>query len=65
MGMGTTRSLHDPLPTTRSADPSRHRPRLMQHVGGRLFASTFCETDGDRIAAIYRVMNPEKLRLVQ
>lgn len=38
---------------------------LMQLVGDHLFAVTFCQTDGDRIVALYRVMNPDKLTLVR
>lgn len=34
---------------------------LMMHADGKLFGVTFCETDGDRITALYRVMNPDKL----
>jgi RNA polymerase sigma-70 factor (ECF subfamily) len=36
-------------------------PALVQHLGPNLFAATFIETDGERIAAFYRVMNPDKL----
>ncbi|HET7457459.1 MAG TPA: RNA polymerase sigma factor SigJ [Gemmatimonadaceae bacterium] len=39
-------------------------PAVVQYVGDRVFAATFCETDGERLTALYRVMNPEKLRLV-
>ena len=53
------------------AHPFRYRmatlngePAVVQYVQGRVFAATFCETDGERITALYRVMNPEKLRLV-
>jgi RNA polymerase sigma-70 factor (ECF subfamily) len=34
---------------------------LMMHEHGKLFGVTFCETDGERIVAMYRVMNPDKL----
>lgn len=37
---------------------------VVHYLGGRVFAATFCETDGERITALYRVMNPEKLGLV-
>ena len=40
-------------------------PAVVQYLDGRLFSATFCKTDGDRIVALYRVMNPEKLRLVR
>jgi RNA polymerase sigma-70 factor (ECF subfamily) len=40
-------------------------PAVVQYVGDRVFAATFCETDGERLTALYRVMNPEKLRLVE
>jgi len=36
-------------------------PALVSYVGGRVFAVTFCQTDGERIVAMYRVMNPDKL----
>jgi hypothetical protein len=38
---------------------------VLEYAGGRVFAATFCEPDGDRIAAMYRVLNPEKLTHVQ
>jgi RNA polymerase sigma-70 factor (ECF subfamily) len=34
---------------------------LVSYIGDRVYAVTFCETDGDRIVAFYRVMNPDKL----
>jgi RNA polymerase sigma-70 factor (ECF subfamily) len=38
---------------------------LMMYADEKLFGVTFCETDGERIVALYRVMNPDKLaRLV-
>ena len=37
---------------------------LKQYLHGALFAMTFCVTDGERIVAFYRVMNPDKLALV-
>jgi RNA polymerase sigma-70 factor (ECF subfamily) len=36
-------------------------PAVVQYVRGRVFGATFCETDGERVTAMYRVMNPEKL----
>lgn len=36
-------------------------PALVQDVSGDVFSSTFVETDGTRILALYRVMNPDKL----
>ena len=39
-------------------------PAVMQYLGEKLFSVTFCETDGERITSLYRVMNPEKLAFV-
>jgi RNA polymerase sigma-70 factor, ECF subfamily len=36
-------------------------PAVLEYVSGHLFAATFCETDGERLCAMYRVLNPEKL----
>ncbi|BDG03128.1 RNA polymerase sigma-70 factor [Anaeromyxobacter oryzae] len=36
-------------------------PAVLEYMSGRLFAATFCETDGARVHAMYRVLNPEKL----
>jgi len=36
-------------------------PALAMYHGGELFAMNFIETDGERIVALYRVMNPDKL----
>lgn len=36
-------------------------PAVATFVGSQVFAVTFCETDGERIRAVYRVMNPDKL----
>lgn len=36
-------------------------PAMVSAHAGGVFAITFCETDGERIVALYRVMNPEKL----
>ncbi len=36
-------------------------PALVQYVGGRVFSASFIETDGERITAMYRVLNPDKL----
>ena len=38
---------------------------VVEYEGDRVFAATFCELDGDRISAMYRVLNPEKLTHVQ
>jgi hypothetical protein len=40
-------------------------PAVVQYARGRLFGATFIETDGERVTALYRVMNPEKLRWVE
>jgi RNA polymerase sigma-70 factor (ECF subfamily) len=39
-------------------------PAVLEYFAGRLFAATFCDTDGERLSAMYRVLNPEKLRRV-
>ncbi len=36
-------------------------PAVLQHISSGLFSATFIATDGERITAMYRVMNPEKL----
>jgi len=36
-------------------------PVLITETNGRPFGVTYCQTDGQRILALYRVMNPEKL----
>jgi RNA polymerase sigma-70 factor (ECF subfamily) len=36
-------------------------PALVQYLGPRVFSANFIESDGDRITAMYRVMNPDKL----
>jgi RNA polymerase sigma-70 factor (ECF subfamily) len=36
-------------------------PAVVSYLRGQLFAVTFCEVDGGRMSALYRVMNPEKL----
>lgn len=40
-------------------------PALVQYLHGAPFSATFCESDGERIVALWRVMNPDKLRLVE
>jgi RNA polymerase sigma-70 factor (ECF subfamily) len=40
-------------------------PALVQYLQGRVFSVTFFETDGEQIAAVYRVLNPDKLRYVE
>lgn len=39
-------------------------PAIVQYVGGRVFGVTFCDTDGERIRAMYRVLDPDKLTRV-
>jgi RNA polymerase sigma-70 factor (ECF subfamily) len=39
-------------------------PAMVQYRHGRLHAATFCDVDGDRIVAMYWVINPEKLTRV-
>jgi RNA polymerase sigma-70 factor (ECF subfamily) len=36
-------------------------PVLIMYTDGRPFGVTYCETDGERILALYRVLNPDKL----
>jgi len=36
-------------------------PAVLEYASGHLFAATFCETDGEHLSAMYRVLNPEKL----
>lgn len=40
-------------------------PALVMYKDGQPFGVTYCETDGERILALYRVMNPEKLGEVE
>ena len=37
-------------------------PAMVSSVDGRIIFATFVEGDGERVAAVYRVLNPEKLR---
>lgn len=37
------------------------QPAVLQYIGSRLFSANFIATDGERITAMYRLMNPEKL----
>lgn len=37
-------------------------PAIASYVGNQLFYTTSVESDGERITAFYRVLNPEKLR---
>ena len=37
-------------------------PAIVTHGGDRLLFTTSVETDGERLVAFYRVLNPEKLR---
>ena len=37
-------------------------PAIVTHAGNRLLFTTSAETDGERIVAFYRVLNPDKLR---
>jgi RNA polymerase sigma-70 factor (ECF subfamily) len=38
---------------------------LIMYNKGRPFGVTYCETDGERILALYRVLNPDKLKEVE
>lgn len=40
-------------------------PAVLEYVSGHVFAADFCEIEGDRVVAMYRVLNPEKLTHVQ
>ncbi len=37
-------------------------PAIVTYAGSQLFCTTSVETDGERLTAFYRVLNPEKLR---
>jgi hypothetical protein len=37
-------------------------PAIVTYAGERLLFTTSAETDGERLVAFYRVLNPEKLR---
>ncbi|HEX6047886.1 MAG TPA: hypothetical protein VFZ21_01410, partial [Gemmatimonadaceae bacterium] len=38
------------------------QPAIVSYYQGRVAATTSFETDGTRILAVYRVLNPDKLR---
>ena len=40
-------------------------PAVVSYVNGQVVAVTFCQVDGDRVSAFYRVMNPDKLTHVR
>ncbi len=40
-------------------------PAIVQLLDRAVFSASFVETDGDRITAVYRVLNPDKLREVR
>ena len=40
-------------------------PAILSHAGERLVYATSVETDGERLTAFYRVLNPDKLRHVE
>jgi RNA polymerase sigma-70 factor (ECF subfamily) len=48
-------------PFTYRLDRMNGEPALVMYKDGKPFGVTYCETDGDRILALYRVMNPDKL----
>jgi RNA polymerase sigma-70 factor (ECF subfamily) len=50
-----------PMPFTRRVARLNGEPAVLEYLSGGLFAATFCETDGKRFSAVYRVLNPEKL----
>jgi RNA polymerase sigma-70 factor, ECF subfamily len=52
-------------PFTYRVSRANGEPALMQYYGDHLFAVTFMDTDGERILALYRVMNPDKLAHVE
>jgi hypothetical protein len=39
-------------------------PTLLVDSYRRTGSATFCETDGEQVSAMYRVLNPEKLKYV-
>jgi RNA polymerase sigma-70 factor (ECF subfamily) len=48
--------------TTHRVDSINGDLALVTEREGRLFATTSFETDGERVLALYRVLNPDKLR---
>ena len=42
-------------------DRMNGEPVLVMYRNGEVFGVTHCETDGERILALYRVLNPDKL----
>lgn len=48
-------------PFTYSRTVLNGEPAVLQYIGPDLFSANFIATDGDRITAMYRVMNPTKL----
>ena len=51
--------------TTHEIRSLNGEPAIVTYALGRVFAVTAFETDGERITAAYRVLNPEKLRYVE
>jgi RNA polymerase sigma-70 factor (ECF subfamily) len=51
--------------TTHEIRSLNGEPAIVTTALGRLFSVTAFETDGERIVAAYRVLNPEKLRFVE
>jgi RNA polymerase sigma-70 factor, ECF subfamily len=49
---------------TRRVRSLNGEPAIVTYAGDRVFSVTALETDGERITAMYRVLNPEKLRFV-
>ena len=39
-------------------------PAALEYISGELFAATFFASDGEKISAVYRILNPDKLRRV-
>jgi RNA polymerase sigma-70 factor (ECF subfamily) len=39
-------------------------PAALEYFSGALFAATFLEADGEKVSAVYRILNPDKLRRV-
>lgn len=48
-----------------AADDPAAEPAVVTRASGRVLFTTSIDTDGDRIVAAYRVLNPDKLRHVE
>ncbi|AHG89034.1 RNA polymerase sigma factor, sigma-70 family [Gemmatirosa kalamazoonensis] len=53
------------LPITHEVRSLNGEPAIASYAFGHLYCVTAIDMDGDRISAVYRVLNPEKLRYVE